>query len=750
MIKKRSLLLTKRFIVLVFAFLCALTFVLVASFKVNAVSSDAYSILTNPGQNSDTEMNIMWHTDLDKNGTYLLYTKKSDTAWTDAKKVYPNLQKISTFVGIGTIDASGTSYTQDKEFLKCVVNLVDLDSDTEYMYKVGQDVMSAVHYFKTGGASEFKVCVIADYHSYIKLPNRLKYGMAMIDTVEAYKGGVDFIMDVGDVVAWGGSYNFWQVMYEEANFHDYMWAGVNGNHDNMDKTNSKNTNQFFASTHAVPMNGYPGEEGVCYYFKYSDALFFILDNEYMGAAKVPEVQAWAQEAIDNNPSKYIIFLEHYQWFNVLSGSSVHLERWQDFFDKNGVDLAIAANHHIYARSKNLYGGKVVENGQGTVYLQTSSSDNERGQGTYVTGNPDELSGASKFQKEVLDYYFTEGGQTVSGIALSFNDEGILIELLDRNGTLRDSALVKAKRETPALDEEAKEEIGKNIKLYQDENGTKVLTLPNELTGFASSYEVYDGQNQIAACNYKGASSRFIKLNLDNNKDYNLSINVKFKDGSVKTYNYSCKTVQNCNLIKNLRAVGKSLEWDVNDTAKIISKYNVYRNGILIGQAMANPYTIGSPKYGEVFKLEAVDANGKVLETLQVVYGTFGDINQDGKVDDSDVKEIQKYLVGNLEVTEDVITFLDVNKDNKVNVMDATYIKLAIAGMIPSYCNVYYKVQFYGANNEIKETLDVRSGSDAKPTYLQSYNYDVLTYINDYHNVTGDTEVYAIYYPKEEN
>ena len=181
---------------------------------------------------------------------------------------------------------------------------------------------------------------------------------------------------------------------------------------------------------------------------------------------------------------------------------------------------------------------------------------------------------------------------------------------------------------------------------------------------------------------------------------------------------------------------------------MIKKYSVYRNDILIGQAMGNPYTIGSPKYGEKFRVEALDEEGNVLETLNVVYGTFGDINQDGKVDDNDVKEIQKYLVGSIEITDDVIAFLDVNKDGKVNVMDATYIKLANAGMIPSFCNVFYNVNFYGASNELKETLSVRSGSDAKPTFTQGYNYEVLTYLSDYHNITGDTDVYGIYYLKD--
>ena len=94
--------------------------------------------------------------------------------------------------------------------------------------------------------------------------------------------------------------------------------------------------------------------------------------------------------------------------------------------------------------------------------------------------------------------------------------------------------------------------------------------------------------------------------------------------------------------------------------------------------------------------------------------------------------------------------MDVNNDGKINMMDATYIKLANSGLLPNYCNVFYNVKFYGANNELKETINTRYGGNANPTFMQSYGYEAITFLTDYHNVTGELEVYGIYYAKENN
>jgi len=716
----------------------------ISIFRANAETTECYSIVTNPGEYSDTEMNIMWHTDMGVTGTYMLLTKKTDTAWAEAVKVFPETEKVTAFLGVSTIDASGTSYEQNTPFMKCVCALKDLDPDTEYMYKVGNNTMSAVHYFKTGGATEYSAAIVSDYHSYIKSPNRLKNGMAMIDTIEEYDKSLDLILDIGDTCAWGGSYNFWRIMYEQQNFHDYLWAGTNGNHDNMDKTDKKNTYKFFASTHANPKNGPEGQVGTVYYFIYCDTLFLVFNNEDMNANNVAEYQAWAQNAIDNNPTKYIIIMEHYQWFNVLSGSTTHYDRWKEFCDKNGVDLAISGNHHIYCRSGVVKDDHIAADGIGTMYLETSSSDNERGQGTWVTGDINELSTASAKEKEIIQYYYTEGGNTVSGVLMNVDQTGIKVTLLDRNGKKLDEGFVKAKRESPALSEDQKNNLKNETEFYQNETGTSVLALPETLTGYAASYEIYNGTELITSGNYRNKASRFVTLDLAKGTSADLSVKVKFKDSSETSYAFHVDAKQNCNIINTLKALGKKLVWNINDSDNVVKEYKVYCNDKELGTSTKGEYDIATVKYGDTYKVEAIANNGKVLETLTTVSGIFGDVNCDGEVNDADIKEIQKYINGEVEISEEVLKFADVNNDNKVNIQDAAYIKLAKAGLITSYCCVQYTVNYYGANGEKVETIKVKAGSDATPTFTEKYEYKVVTYLTDYHNITGDTEIYAIY------
>ena len=90
----------------------------------------------------------------------------------------------------------------------------------------------------------------------------------MIGKIDEYNNGFDFIFSTGDEIAWGGSYSHWLDIFGEKYHKNYMWASVMGNHDYMDRTSTKNCNDFFESVYSFPRNGYEGEEGVCYYFKY--------------------------------------------------------------------------------------------------------------------------------------------------------------------------------------------------------------------------------------------------------------------------------------------------------------------------------------------------------------------------------------------------------------------------------------------------------------------------------------------------
>lgn len=234
----------------------------------------------------------------------------------------------------------------------------------------------------------------------------------------------------------GGSYSFWRDLYEKSQFSKYMWAGVNGNHDNMDRKSTRLSNDYFRYANNNPLNGYPGEMGVCYFFKYGQVLFIMLNNEMMRKDEgLGAAQQWVKKVITENPMKYIVVMEHYQWFFANNGKTSQYERWHELFDEYGVDLAIAGNNHIYARTNAIYNDCETDGTKGTVYLQTPSSDNERGQATGEWTN----------NKDKIKYIWSEGPKTVGALLMNVDDRRITLTLYDREGRAVDSVDVLAKR-----------------------------------------------------------------------------------------------------------------------------------------------------------------------------------------------------------------------------------------------------------------------------------------------------------------
>ena len=241
---------------------------------------------------------------------------------------------------------------------------------------------------------------------------------------------------VGDIIAWGGSYSFWRDLYTNDHFKNHLWAGVNGNHDNMDRTNKRNSSEFFRNANNNPLNGYDTQEGVCYHFTYGDVLFIMLNNEAMHTDEgLAAAQKWVKKVIKRNKKQYVVVMEHYQWFYGTNGKASHYNRWQKLFDECGVDLAISGNNHVYARTNALYNGVETDGNSGTVYIQTTSSDNERGQ---------ELKEWT-LNKDIIKTRWSEGSRTVSGILFKVNSDHIALTAYDRNGNAFDNVIVKAKK-----------------------------------------------------------------------------------------------------------------------------------------------------------------------------------------------------------------------------------------------------------------------------------------------------------------
>jgi hypothetical protein len=403
-----------------------------------AQTQGIFSIVTCPAENTSRAMNISWGTDTTITKCTIEYTLARDTQWEESRTMEGSSHLCTVFDQVYSKKADGTDFYEDAVFLKYEVALKELKPRNEYKYRiVSERCTSDTYRFITSGRNRWSACIISDYHVYPPLRDRLDNAMAMMDKVYEYDPGFDWVLHLGDITAWGGSYSFWQEMYKEKYFKKYMWAGVNGNHDNMSRGYIKNTNEYFKEANFYPLNGYKGEEGVCYWFYWGDALFIMLNNESMKDEEgLNAAQEWVKEVVKNNPARYRVVCEHYQWFFGDSGKTSQYGRWSDLFDELGIDLALAGNNHIYVRTNALYQGKESDGSKGTVYIQTPSSDNERGVSTPnpITENLDKIR-----------FRWSEGAMTMGAIHLDVNKKRMVLTLLDRYGNILDRAEVKSKK-----------------------------------------------------------------------------------------------------------------------------------------------------------------------------------------------------------------------------------------------------------------------------------------------------------------
>lgn len=412
-------------------------------------SDDVYSVTTCPSEDASTGMRISWAADTDVTNTFVLITKEDAQNWRKALVVKPEQMELcETFDNAYSVLEDGTDIYEDAKFLKCGASIDNLKPDTQYKYVIcaGKNAkkcrqLSTVHHFKTAGASEWSACIISDIHTYLPNKVRLESAMDMIGTVKEYDPSLDWVLHLGDLTAWGSSYSFWKKMYQEQPFEDWMWAGCVGNHDFTTRQNKFN-NHFFRDTDYYPRNGYDGEEGICYWFRYSDALFLMLNNNDMTSEEgLSAAQKWVEKVVTEQkssprPPKYIIVAEHYGWFYSSNGEYFEYDRWHELFDELGVDLALAGHHHIYTRTGAIYNNKKTDGSYGTVYMQTPSVDNDRGE--KIEDTP--MKNADK-----IEFRYTEGGHTVGAISMKVNPEGMKFALLNREGTVLDEAFIPAKR-----------------------------------------------------------------------------------------------------------------------------------------------------------------------------------------------------------------------------------------------------------------------------------------------------------------
>jgi hypothetical protein len=711
---------------LIFIFLLTFTFIVFQT-PVNATGSEASIIITNPGEDVSSQMNISWHMDEVTTNGHLIYTTIDDLDWSEANTIYGNYELIDIF--------------KDQKINKYSVNLINLESDTEYMYKVGDNVYSDIRYFKTAGANEFSFVWTGDSHSYLPIPKRsISVGNIISKAIEV-QPSVDFLFSTGDDVAYGSDYLSWQDLFNKNQTNSYMWASTMGNHDNMNNhTSTGDSDNFVNAITNYPENSYGNQDGVSYFFKYSNALFIVLNStEARNAASIKQAQDWAGEVIKNNPSQYIFVSIHYNWFSGQDGSSYQYTNWKKFFDTHGVDLALSGHNHVYMRTHKLNGDKVIDgDGSGTIYMQTSSSDNDRGR--EMTENP---SNSEKIAK-----MWTENGPTIGAIIIDVNEDGIRTRLINSEGIVQDEAEYTANRQAPDIANFNKDHFMESFSYSSSKINQGTGTIISALNGveFVEKIEYYDSNNELLAVNQynKRDESYFSILGIDNLEFVN--IKVYFKDNTIKTINL--KTNNNDNeLVSNLKV---NVE---NGKFKLSWQYSGLNNEVT-NWVFIDDKPIKEIKLNDLYTyIDAIDAEStielridknSVNSRVKTSYMLFGDINLDGEVNNEDVDSLLEHMIGNIFLPASVLKLADINLDGEISLIDISYIHLYINENFSDLNAKNYTITFVNHVGNVIKKVKIKAADNLTPPELSFPEEFIFVGWNmDLNNISSDMIVSPI-------
>lgn len=211
-----------------------------------------------------------------------------------------------------------------------------------------------------------------------------------------------FIIHSGDLTEEPENLQGWDDLFAEAS----AWVTrvplmpVTGNHDEQDKQADVFTAHF-----NLPDNGAEGAiPGTSYSFNYGNAHFVVLDTE----SNIKKQTEWLQKDLAAADREWIIASIHRPAYG--GNQNDKTDDWVALFDQYHVDLVLQGHNHEYSRSFPLKEGKVVQAGEGTVYVVTNASGSK-----FNEKKSDKFYHAVHFQNGKQMF----AGITVNGTTLSF-------------------------------------------------------------------------------------------------------------------------------------------------------------------------------------------------------------------------------------------------------------------------------------------------------------------------------------------
>ena len=749
---KKRICLLLMILALVFAFL---------PINVHAESAKFFTIECNAAEDANVAMNFSWHTDKGVTGSYLLYTKVDDTAWANATKVEGVATLNTAFAGKGA--KRSNSDANPYEFMKNEATATNLEPGTKYMYKITDGSESSdVRYFKTGD-QEFTFVWVSDFHAYSNGTRLANATQGVDQAIALANNNVDFVLSTGDIAAHGGTYEWWNQVSNATWMKKYMFMSTLGNHDWMVSAGTNYSHgaspAFFSACFNNPRNGFEGQENVCYYFYYGDALFINVNTEsetYMhlgmdsSSEFVKAQQDWVESVLQNNTAQYIFLMQHYQALGT-SGSynSAGYTRWHEICDKYGIDVMFTGNSHVYMRTKPIYNGKEsTDQTKGTVYMVAPSSDGDRGEAYKAPTNNLDL-----IEKAWSD----SSSKAVSLVKVT--QDGISIRLVDEKGTILDTVRILPHRgpservyKDLSTFDKATFEAGWTFQVNQKSVSTPKVIFPSDAYDVLRNYKVYDkATNEVL---YEGPLSQGQTNNVLSNVKkgkFTVAIDLDYFDGTKKTLefevdnNYKWGTVSEEKIQKGSEKT--YFQWKEEVTASKLSAIEVYLDGELYKKVSAGTGKVALPELaaGEeiVIKLVIKDLDGDVVyESEEILYSLVKKYTvkffSDGVLLKEEKVEEGKSATAPADPVKEGYEFKGWDKDFSKVTGD-----LEVNAKFEEIVEVkVYTVRFYDGETLLKEEQVEEGKSATAPVAPTKAEHEFKGWDKDFSNITSDLDVFA--------
>ena len=558
--KKRVLLIALLFVL--FGFMISTLSVKLKAATIN--TGDVDILICNPGEDASTEMRFSFHTKVA--GVTVQIAKKSDGNFDNAIKISPECMSTAEawpFQGTSWGMAYGDEYDY-KNMKICEATATGLEPSTEYMYRVGATNFSETRYFKTAGSDgTWTFIVQADPQTYAAdgLVAGIQDNMnRAIANARKLGGEPELIVSAGDDVNDGGVISYWRGLYGITEIYKQMpFASVVGNHDCLDGAGGKVTSGMYvtAAMWNAPKNG-PNEtyKEDCYWFKWNNVLFCMMNSEAGGTSKLTPQTEWFKEVTSTVDYQYLVVMYHQgQWGTTSPSPNI----WFDTFEEYNIDLSFSGDNHDYGRGGVNVGparGQDKYPGHYVVVDDTRNADNaEKGMGGYCI---------VKVTPSCLYYY-----------------------AYDQYDNIRDQAVFTAQRPLTkdASFDKAKFEESLKIEVVETDSKKAALSYGE---GFIGNVGYITILNEAGA-EVKKFFPNSTKVNstmfggLTPDTEYNYKIKVEYKDGTSSTVNAKFKTTINYGTYSNLELKELSssyrLTFNPDDIKnKLLTKVNVYIDG----------------------------------------------------------------------------------------------------------------------------------------------------------------------------